>query len=820
MKSLILLFSFILLMVTSVFAQNNPRGMKYQAVARDMQGNILENENIQLRIAFLSNEDKIQQVHYREIHAVVTNKLGLFSLVLGEGKKEIGGFDEVPWSSKDIWMEIQIKAKGESSFSSISNSQLLAVPYAFHAVTASKLVENGISAENANGVPSQTWSLKGNTNSNPAIDKLGTSDNVDLVIVTNDIERLRIENGGGIEIAKGLTIANNAEIGKDLIVKKNVFLNTEGGQTINNGSFTVTNMSPTSLSGLLTVDKDVLLKDKLSVNGLTDLNNGLNVNNMSPSNLSGILNVDKDSWLKDKLRVDGLTDLNNGLSVNNMSASNLSGILNVDKDAWLKDKLHVDGLTELNSGLNVNNQSATHLTGSLTVDGTTSLNALSVESLNLKSLNITDNQTGFLASIENTNTGVGDGLKIKLGGTHPAWINSGIYGPGYINITNFGAEFIDNELVPIKNLFYGEPVTLKDFASLALGLWPNAWIYGTICEAIIAPNIAFINDKLSLPRVINAGSFYGGQSWTINPPGPGQYTLTIPQIPVHDRTIVPALPDSLCEWFPSFSLPKVRLNGESTSLTKNNQFISFVDKDDKELGSIRAQSIEDWNYDYLDGSNVFKIIANLVGVDLLGGLMNGLKDFTDIAKSYNSLGVEYASGHGDYAEWLERTDPAEIINPGDIVGVRGGKVSKDLTGAEQILAVSHNPIMLGNAQSKEREPLGNKIAFTGQVPVKVMGPVSVGDYIIGKGDIIGYGIAISPDNLTTDDLKSAVGRSWETNMNAGPKMVNTLIGIDNGDYIKIMKESQDKIEMLELRINSLDEKLNQLIDRKGKKNRK
>ena len=48
-------------------------------------------------------------------------------------------------------------------------------------------------------------------------------------------------------------------------------------------------------------------------------------------------------------------------------------------------------------------------------------------------------------------------------------------------------------------------------------------------------------------------------------------------------------------------------------------------------------------------------------------------------------------------------------------------------------------------------------------------------------------------------------------------MVNTLIGVDNGDYIKIMKDSQDKIESLEMRMRTIEEKMNKIVSGQGKK---
>src|SRR3990170_8463229 len=89
-----------------------------------------------VRISLVSNSSS---VYYTEVHTVTTNQLGLFSLVIGEGKVEKGAFIEVPWSTDDIWMQVNIKDKNSALYTTISNSKLLAVRYAFHAGTASRL---------------------------------------------------------------------------------------------------------------------------------------------------------------------------------------------------------------------------------------------------------------------------------------------------------------------------------------------------------------------------------------------------------------------------------------------------------------------------------------------------------------------------------------------------------------------------------------------------------------------------------------------------------------------------------------------------------
>jgi nitrous oxide reductase len=56
-----------------------------------------------------------------------------------------------------------------------------------------------------------------------------------------------------------------------------------------------------------------------------------------------------------------------------------------------------------------------------------------------------------------------------------------------------------------------------------------------------------------------------------------------------------------------------------------------------------------------------------------------------------NIGVTYSSGSADYAEWLERSNPAEKITPGDIVGVYGGKVTKYTGDAHQLMVISTKP---------------------------------------------------------------------------------------------------------------------------------
>jgi hypothetical protein len=97
------------------------------------------------------------------------------------------------------------------------------------------------------------------------------------------------------------------------------------------------------------------------------------------------------------------------------------------------------------------------------------------------------------------------------------------------------------------------------------------------------------------------------------------------------------------------------------------------------------------------------------------------------------------------------------------------------------MVVSSNPIVVGNMPPKELEPLHEKIAFMGQVPVRVAGSVSIGDYILPSGNNDGMGIAVCPDDMKLGDYSRIVGVSWEAAEDTPLNVVNVAIGINAED---------------------------------------
>ena len=139
------------------------------------------------------------------------------------------------------------------------------------------------------------------------------------------------------------------------------------------------------------------------------------------------------------------------------------------------------------------------------------------------------------------------------------------------------------------------------------------------------------------------------------------------------------------------------------------------------------------------------------------------------------IGVKFESRGADYAEYLYRLNKNEDIKGGDIVGVFAGKISKKTAGANRVMVVSSQPIVLGNWKGKNEGHLVHPVAFVGQVQTQVSGAVHAGDYIIpsGKGD--GIGVAISPDNLKADQATKIVGQAWESSTKKGVHYINVAI---------------------------------------------
>ncbi|MFZ9977293.1 MAG: beta strand repeat-containing protein [Candidatus Kapaibacteriota bacterium] len=192
---------------------------------------------------------------------------------------------------------------------------------------------------------------------------------------------------------------------------------------------------------------------------------------------------------------------------------------------------------------------------------------------------------------------------------------------------------------------------------------------------------------------------------------------------------------------------------------------------------------------------------------------DGVKDAKDLRTNwacnrYSNQGVTYESGAADYAEWLPKTLPGEKFVASDIVGIKDGKISKNTTNADHCMVISTKPIVLGNTPEEGKEKEYEKVAFMGQVPVRVMGKVDLGDYILPSGKNDGLGIARKPKDLSPYEYRRVVGVAWSAgNSPAGFNVINVAVGMNHKTTAQVIEEQTNHIVIMEKEIDKMQEEI-------------
>ena len=112
-----------------------PQAFSYSAVARNGTGNPLVNQTIGLQFSILSGSTT-GPIVYQENQFTTTNSLGLFTLMLGQGQVQQGGFSTIAWGHNAFYLKVGLDATGGTNFQIMGISQFLSVPYAMYADSA------------------------------------------------------------------------------------------------------------------------------------------------------------------------------------------------------------------------------------------------------------------------------------------------------------------------------------------------------------------------------------------------------------------------------------------------------------------------------------------------------------------------------------------------------------------------------------------------------------------------------------------------------------------------------------------------------------
>ncbi len=182
----------------------------------------------------------------------------------------------------------------------------------------------------------------------------------------------------------------------------------------------------------------------------------------------------------------------------------------------------------------------------------------------------------------------------------------------------------------------------------------------------------------------------------------------------------------------------------------------------------------------------------LISLDPLEQQVEGLR--LAAARICRDEGVVYGSHGADYAEYLEKVFPNEPLRFGEVVGVFGGKITRNTIGAEQVMVVSRAPAVVGNMPKDEDFDLYDKVAFMGQVPVVSRGVVHVGDYLIPSGWSDGSAIAVAPEELTVEQLAQVIGRAWSASDGKELTFVTAVVGVRDEAAAHVLSRQQMQLD--------------------------
>lgn len=428
-----------------------------------------------------------------------------------------------------------------------------------------------------------------------------------------------------------------------------------------------------------------------------------------------------------------------------------TGTLNVDEESFL------------GGDLIVGNTSNTHLTGDLQVDGTSNLQG---------DLNLSGN-----ALLENDFTV--NGLSTFNG---DATFNGS---------TNFSSISVDEESYLNGDVFIGGT---------------------TMMEGVLEVNNTAILDGL----IVNENSTFGGNASfnTISVFGEASMNNRVHINANLSGGSTDAVNYPLCIEGAQQGV-YIEVDGYGTNA---NNYLSFADENGIQ-GAIEGQTFTDlfesFEYDweftlyYIDiAFMTLEGIACSAQFDFgeAGIIATNLLIYGDhhqeLADYYaDSRGVYFRSGGADYAEYLPKMNHLEEFKKGDLVGVVGGKITKDTRNADQIMAISSNPIVLGNADGDTSNM--EMVAFIGQVPVWTVGEVEIGDYILASGANDGTATAKSKDEMQLSDYSKILGVAWEERKGRSMSMVNVAVGLNQNDLAHQLEKQQEQIDALQVQMDEL-----------------
>ncbi|MBT5425289.1 MAG: hypothetical protein HOK84_03780 [Bacteroidetes bacterium] len=712
--------------------------------------------------------------------ALVSNQTGMQNTVLGYNS----GFSSLGSGNVFIGYEAGFYETGSDKLyidNSLTNSPLIYGEFANRHLTINGTMNvTGATAFNGEltfqkGVTMESWFIvHGYTVLN---NKLKVTYDTE----SDDVGTGALVVSGGLGLGKRLNVGGTADIA--------------GITRLNN-----TAESTSKDDGSLIVEGGVGIEKRLNVGGDTDVTGITRLNNSaeSTSKDDGSLIVEGGVGIEKRLNVGGDTDVTGITRLNNSaeSTSKDDGSLIVEGGVGIEKRLNVGGDTDVTGITRLNNttQSTAVGNGSLVALGGASIaKDLSLgNNLNVYQGNVSVQAGNLLVSgsgsagpdskhvaMFTNNDSDGHGVGIKLNNTKPSGDNNFMT---FYNSSNGVAGRIEG-FVPDD---FSYPFTPAELVDIVIPDWTEFFPIGKIVEQVIEFEDWEVYEGAELG------------DWCLDYPDGIDFDF---DIDFWDADFDLDISLSWDEWcinlpdIPALSVPIPVGFKEPDWSTLFNPLTYAINQERKgQLDQLLEWAISTDNTDLM-ALDPFEIALALY--------------MTYKKVEFNDGGVVFGSKGADYAEWLPKLDTSEIFLPGQIVGVFDGQISAKTSGADQIMSISKQPVIVGNIPPKEQEHNYERIGFMGQVPVLVSGKVEAGDYIIPSGLNDGTGIAIKPGNLKLEHLDQILGKALTASENGIFDLITAMVGVKTNEWAEMFRKQAGEIEALKSEINLLSGKAEQ-----------
>jgi len=528
---------------------------------------------------------------------------------------------------------------------------------------------------------------------------------------------------------------------------------------------------------------------------------------------TGDMDVEGRATFNDDFVIEGMTTINNDLEISGNATiegnTNISGSTNIGED------LTVEGVTNLNSELFVNNGSETQLSGALSVEGETTLNSgisIANDATIGGDMTVNGNTTLLGDQLVEGDVEINRSLTVAL----PTTLNNDLFVSGRTDLQ--GALAVNASARIVNALDVGGPTIISDdltaSGNVLFGAAMDVFGKTTLDDNLEVNGLTSFNDDFKVdngstslltgPMTVDGKADFNN-SLSVNNANPTDLSgsLHVVKNAVFDDDV---LIDGMLTVNNNLNLSNLVVTGDGN--VNGNHIALFENTGGSSADGIAIRI----NNSELNSSNHF--VSFFGQGSYLAGRIESFDTTTDMNELPNDVntthgvtqnqGIVYGSKGADYAEWLEKEDPSETFMVGEVVGIKGGKISRNTSDADHVLTISLAPIVLGNMPDENKKDAYEKVGFLGQIPALVKGRVAKGDYIIASGLNDGYAKAVSPDNISLEQLKWVIGKAWSTSTGEGKSLINVSVGLRNNEWVRILEAQESRIRTMESQLKSLE----------------